>query len=387
MAAFIHHDLRLLDPLFSSPLPDVITELEHLRRLSIQGDTPPKVFHQLKDVFHYLESLGSARIEGNHTTLADYIDAKLAPAATPSDSLRELDNIEAAMQQVETAIAPGQPITDALIRGLHSTTVADLRREGDRTPGAYRLGPVEIGQAEHRPPEAVQVPEYMTELVDFINRVDAPKYDLMKVALAHHRLAWIHPFSNGNGRVVRLLTYALLLKYGFRVNDFGRVLNPTAVFCSDRKKYYEMLGIADTGTDAGLEAWCVYVLTGIRDELKKVDQLARYDYLKSRILIPALTHARERQLVTPQEEAILAAAIKDGMVKHADIASALPKLKGTQLTYQIKKLLTTGMLQQVEPGARRYTIGFSHNALLRGVIRALEQEGFIPAALTSGRPG
>lgn len=387
MAAFIHHDLRLLDPLFSSPLPDVITELEHLRRLSIQGDTPPKVFHQLKDVFHYLESLGSARIEGNHTTLADYIDAKLAPAATPSDSLRELDNIEAAMQQVETAIAPGQPITDALIRGLHSTTVADLRREGDRTPGAYRLGPVEIGQAEHRPPEAVQVPEYMTELVDFINRVDAPKYDLMKVALAHHRLAWIHPFSNGNGRVVRLLTYALLLKYGFRVNDFGRVLNPTAVFCSDRKKYYEMLGIADTGTDAGLEAWCVYVLTGIRDELKKVDQLARYDYLKSRILIPALTHARERQLVTPQEEAILAAAIRDGMVKHADIASALPKLKGTQLTYQIKKLLTTGMLQQVEPGARRYTIGFSHNALLRGVIRALEQEGFIPAALTSGRPG
>lgn len=387
MAAFIHHDLRLLNPLFSSPLPDVITELEHLRRLNIQGDTPPKVFHQLKDVFHYLESLGSARIEGNHTTLADYIDAKLTPAATPSDSLRELENIEAAMQQVEAAVAPGQPVTDALIRGLHATTVLNLKREGDRTPGAYRLGPVEIGQAEHRPPEAVQVPGYMTELVDFINRVDPPKYDLMKVALAHHRFAWIHPFSNGNGRVVRLLTYALLLKYGFRVNDFGRVLNPTAVFCSDRKQYYEMLGKADAGTDDGLETWCVYVLTGVRDEIKRVDQLARYDYLKSRVLSPALAYARERQLVTLQEEVILATAIRDGTVKHADIATALPKLKGTQLTYQIKKLLAAGMLQQIEPGARRYTIGFSHNALLRGVIRALEAEGFIPAALAAGSAG
>jgi Fic family protein len=37
-----------------------------------------------------------------------------------------------------------------------------------------------------------------------------PKYDLMKVALARHRFAWLHPFSNGNGRVVRLLTYAML---------------------------------------------------------------------------------------------------------------------------------------------------------------------------------
>ncbi|MBN8279118.1 MAG: Fic family protein [Gammaproteobacteria bacterium] len=387
MAAFIHHDLRLLNPLFSSPLPDVITELEHLRRLNIRVDAPPKVFQQLKDVFHYLESLGSARIEGNHTTLADYIDAKLTPAPTPSDALQELQNIEAAMQQVETAVPPGEAITDALIRGLHATTVSDLKREGDRTPGAYRLGSVEIGQADHRPPEAVKVPGYMTELVDFINQVDPPKYDLMKVALAHHRFAWIHPFSNGNGRVVRLLTYAMLLKYGFRVNDFGRVLNPTAVFCSDRARYYAMLARADTGTDDGLEAWCVYVLTGIRDELRKVDQLASYDYLKSRILIPALAHARERQLVTPHEDVILATAIRAGTVKHGDIASALPKLKNTQLTYQIKKLVDGGMLQQVEPKARRYTIGFSNNGLLRGVIRALETEGFIPAALAGENPG
>ena len=77
MPTFQHHDLTLLNPAFDSPLVDVLTELEHLRRLQLQGTTPAPIFFQLKDIFHMLESLGSARIEGNHTTLADYVESKL----------------------------------------------------------------------------------------------------------------------------------------------------------------------------------------------------------------------------------------------------------------------------------------------------------------------
>jgi len=62
---------------------------------------------------------------------------------------------------------------------------------------------VAIAGASHLPPDALRVPDYMEELVAFINHDDPPKYDLLKAALAHHRFAWIHPFSNGNGRVVR----------------------------------------------------------------------------------------------------------------------------------------------------------------------------------------
>ena len=93
----------------------------------------------------------------------------------------------------------------------------------------------------------------MTELEAFINRADPPKYDLIKVALAHHRFAWVHPFGNGNGRVVRLLTYAMLIKYGFRVNAVGQLLNPAAVFCADRNAYCARLGDADAGTNDALE--------------------------------------------------------------------------------------------------------------------------------------
>ena len=383
MAQFVHHDLRLLNPRFDAPLLDVLTDLEHLRRLQIHGTTPPLVFLQLKQVFHVLESLASARIEGNHTTLADYVEARVADGPPRSDQLREIDNIEQAMQQVEDAVQPGEPLAEHLLRGLHATTVHGLEREGDRNPGAYRSGPVRIAQAEHLPPEALRVPEYMGELVTFINRDDAPKYDLMKVALAHHRFAWVHPFGNGNGRVVRLLTYALLIKYGFQVSGMGRLLNPAAVFCADRNRYYAMLGQADAGTDDGLEQWCTYVLTGVRDELNKIDRLADYAHLRTKVLLPAVAFARERQNITAQEEAVLATTIKAGVVKAGDLEAVLPDLNANQRTYQIRKLVEGGMLQPIKAGARQYSIGFSHNMLLRGVVRALAHEGFIPAALAA----
>jgi len=382
MPQFVHHDLRLLNPVFASPLTDLVTELEYLRRLQMSGTTPLPAFMQLKSVFHLLESLASARIEGNHTTLADYVETKVAADEGPkTDALQEILNIENAMRLVEESLDKGAPLSEHLLRGLHETTVQGLQREGDKTPGAYRSGPVKIAQAQHLPPEHLQVPAYMAELIEFINRNDPPKYDLMKVALAHHRFAWIHPFGNGNGRVVRLLTYALLIKYGFQVSDMGRLLNPAAVFCADRARYYEMLGGADTGTDEGLEAWCTYVLTGVLDEMKKVDQLADYAQLQARILLPAVAYARERQVITVQEASILHTTIRGGIVKSADLEPAMPGLSASQRTYQIRKLVESRMIAPISEGARQYTICFSHSVLLRGVIRALTDEGFIPAAV------
>lgn len=386
MAAFHHFDLALLNPAFDSPLVDVLTELEHLRRLQLTGSTPAPVFFQLKHIFHMLESLGSARIEGNHTTLADYVENVLEGSTQGGDQLREIANIEAAMAYVEASMEAGAPLSEHFIRELHALTVRDLQREGDKTPGAYRSSQVKIAQSEHLPPEAVQVPGYMQELVAFINRADPPKYDLIKVALAHHRFGWVHPFGNGNGRVVRLLTYALLIKYGFNVKTGGRVLNPTAVFCSDREKYYLMLSCADAGSPKNLEQWCVYVLQGVLVELKKVDQLTRYDYLTAKILAPALAYSRARGLVTAQEEAVLLAAVKAGTVKSGDLVNAMPTLNATQRTYQIKKLVERKMLQPIQPNSRQYTIRFDNNYLMRGVIHALSQEGFISAPLAGATP-
>lgn len=383
MPAFRHHDLALLNPAFDSPLVDVLTELEHLRRLQLQGTTPAPVFYQLKSIFHLLESLGSARIEGNHTTLADYVESKLSGASSDGDPLREMENIEAAMAYIDESVHRGDAVSEHFIRELHTLTVRQLEREGDATPGAYRRTRVRIAGSGHLPPEFIHVPQYMAELTAFINHEHSPKYDLIKVALTHHRFGWIHPFSNGNGRVVRLLTYALLVKYGFNVKAGGRVLNPTAVFCNDRDRYYAMLTTADAGTPPALEKWCIYVLEGILEELRKVDRLTDFAYLNEQILAPALAHTRKRQLITDLEEAVLRIAARKGVVKAIDLAPAMPDLSSAQRTYQIRKLVERKMLQPISPGARQYTIGFSNNVLLRGMIQALSAEGFIPAPLGS----
>lgn len=378
--SFVDYPLRIIEPNFSSPLIDVVMELEYLRKLRLGGDTPAAVFFQLKNIFHMLESLGSARIEGNHTTLADYVESRIEMSADPLENIREVQNIEQAMDYVEKVVSVDGVITEQLIRELHQMTVGDLSvtREGDKNPGRYRDGNVQIAGASHLPPDVSAVPGYMQELVEFINRTDAHKYDLLKMALAHHRFCWIHPFGNGNGRVVRLVSYAMMIKYGFNVQTGGRVLNPTAVFCNDRDAYYAKLSGADTGTKEGLEAWCLYVLSGIRDELQKVDKLTKYDYLRDEILKPALAHSKTRKLVTDQEEAVLATAIAKKEFKAADLDAVLPNLTVRQRTYLLSKLLGSHMIRPVRKGARSYTINFSNSHLLRGVIHALEQKGFIP---------
>lgn len=384
MPQFNHFDLALPNPSFDSPLVDVLTELEHLRRLELGGTTPAPIFFQLKSIFHMLESLGSARIEGNHTTLADYVESKLddKPQA-PTDQLREMKNIEDAMEYIEAYFKTGDDINDLFIRQLHAIAVAGLEREGDETPGAYRKKNVQIAQSEHLPPESLLVQDYMNELIAFVNEKHAPKYDLIKVALAHHRFGWIHPFGNGNGRVVRLLTYTLLIKFGFNVKTGGRVLNPTAVFCNDRDQYYVMLSKADQGTAQGIEAWCVYVLQGILDELRKVDQLSDFNFLAKNIILPALKLAKERQWITATEALILQIALVNRIAKAADFKEATKALSDAQRTYQIKKMVERKLLIPIEEGARQYTIGFRNNYLMRGVVQALIEQGFVPASLNN----
>ncbi|NTU58476.1 MAG: Fic family protein [Chlorobiaceae bacterium] len=382
MSACIHHDPKLINPAFDSPLVDILTELEHLRRLRRSVTIPPPLFSQLKQIFHMLESLGSARIEGNHTILADLVESRLeGQSHDATDQLREMENIEKAMAYIEEQVKPGAVVTELFIRELHALTVTSLTREGGPTPGAYRQVPVTIAGSSHKPPEFIRVPGYMKELVDFINRDDPHKYDLIKVALAHHRFGWIHPFRNGNGRVVRLLTYLLLIKYGFNVNTGGRVLNPTAVFCTNRDYYYQMLSHADGGSRKGIEAWCIYVLEGILEELRKVDRLTDFSYLQENILTPALAYAEKRQVITRQEAIILNCAARLGILKAGDLSKMLPDMSSGQRTYQIKKLVERRMLQPIREGSRLYAMGFSNSTLMRGIIMALSTEGFIPSDL------
>src|SRR6187402_194250 len=113
-AAFLHYDLKLIEPTFGSSLTDLIIELDYLRKKPLGGSTHPKVFFQLKHIFHTLESIGSARIEGNNTTIAEYIETKLAGSKSVPPSIKEIQNIEKAMAFVEENVK-AYPINRAFI--------------------------------------------------------------------------------------------------------------------------------------------------------------------------------------------------------------------------------------------------------------------------------
>jgi Fic family protein len=205
-AKFVNYDLKLIEPSFNSSLTDLIIELDYLRKKPLGGSTHPKVFFQLKHIFHTLESIGSARIEGNNTTIAEYIETKLEDNKNVSSDIKEIQNIEKAMEFIEDNILD-YPINKMFLSELHKMIVDGLlpppNGEGDRTPGLYRGINLKINKSNHLPPDYLVVNDYMLELLDFIERKDSPKYDLLKAAIAHHRFVWIHPFGNGNGRTVR----------------------------------------------------------------------------------------------------------------------------------------------------------------------------------------
>ena len=370
--------LRLPRIDFDMPITDLIMELEQLRYKVVRGTTPPYIFYQIRDVFQMIESIGSTRIEGNNTTIADYIESTKISTERPSahEQIEEIRNIEKAMQYIEENI-DDTPISLQLIRELHILAVSGLSpsKEGAAHPGQFRKGGVKIGGAKHIPVDALQVDPLMQELVDFANADYPPKYDLLKIAVIHHRFVWIHPFENGNGRVVRLFTYALLLKFVFKSKD--RIINPTAVFCSDRKAYYHYLSLADEGTNEGIIQWAEYMLNGLKSEIEKIDNLLDKDYLKANILLPALKHAFDNKYITELDYKILQIAC-DIVIQSADIVKVMPGSTSSDRSRAIRSLIDKKMLLPIKENARKYFIHFNFNYLLRSLMVQLDANGFLP---------
>jgi len=374
--------LRLVRPEFDDPLMDLILELDHQRRFVLGGSTPPQLFFQLKQLFHIFESLGSARIEGNRTTIAEWVDKELEgrPVAEPVQEILNIDHALAWVESVWSADPIAFRIDHRLVRELHRQVTGSLSvtAEGDATPGSYRTIPVRISGAEHQPPEAADVQPLMEELLSFLAKDDPGKYDLIKIALAHHRFAWIHPFANGNGRTVRLLTYALLLKAGFRVGStrpVARLINPTAVFCSDRNAYYSHLARADSGKDDDLLGWCLYVLAGLKAELDKVNQLLDYPWLTKNVLEPAIIELHQKNGISDRERSILLATLVTPQIKNSDLHLGVGQVQTSRILGELRK---RRLLVNAPDAERKYALGIHGSPLMRTVIRQLDRLGFLP---------
>lgn len=381
-------DIEIPDPSWGSELASVILDLEKLRTKRLGGDVPPHIFFQLKDIFHILETLGSARIEGNNTTLSEYVE-KIIEENVSDENNDEIKNLEKAIDFIEENTDEDTTLNRAYISEIHKIITKDLRQpphgEGSKNPGELRAHNVKIKSSGHTPPEHFLLQEQFEKLVDFINFGHKEQYQLLMVAIAHHRFEFIHPFDNGNGRMGRLLNYAFLIKLGFQVKT-GRLINPSSVFYTDRDKYYEMLSKADSLDDNDILQWCEYFLLGLKNEIEKIDSLLDMRYVRQEILSPMLMLALESEHITKQEFKILNYLIhKDDMSMKSEELSFLGINDSKKKSIIMGKLKEKRIVEAISKGGRIYTIGFVNNYLLRGIMKVLKEKGFVSDFLNTNQ--
>jgi Fic family protein len=220
----------------------------------------------------------------------------------------------------------------------------------------------------------------MTALLEFINAEVDQNYELLKIALSHHRFVWIHPFGNGNGRVGRLLTYAAMRRQGFSDNGGYRALNPTAVFGENRDLYYERLEDADTLEADSLIRWSTYVLEGLLADLTRLSKLGNRDFVTEELLIPAIDRGRQTARFTTAETRALVIVARKTEVKAVDLQPAFPGSSASR-SQEIRKLLERGVIEPIGDGKRTYRLRLAPSELTPLVARELDRGGFLPRIL------
>lgn len=365
-------NLRIPDIDFSSNLVELIINLEALKSQYKLAPHSP-AFLQLREIFSMLESIQSARIEGNRTTVADYTENRYGNDRSSSDRINEINNIESAISYVNECYQdPDFKLNHYFLKELHNIVTSGLRREGSNERGAYRHCNVIISESSHTPPDAILVQNYMENLVDWINEDAKSQHLALKVAIAHHIFTWIHPFDNGNGRMSRVLTYAMLKQYGF---DMVYLLNPSAVFCIDRNTYFQKLQIADQRTNDAYIEWCEYVLEGLNNEMKKIIKLLNKDYLNNKIILPAINKVQ----IPSEYKLILELSLNkdNGKIKQIDIQQIMPDLTSRQINNITYKMLRADYLSKESPRGRIYHINLMQYDILKNILSNLKQEKLI----------
>ncbi|MGI2032792.1 Fic family protein [Rhizobium panacihumi] len=149
-------------------------------------------------------------------------------------------------------------IIEAIDRGdawkLRPSAILTLHRaalEGiSNYAGNFRPADVAILGSRHKPLEAHRVPELIEELCDYVND---HWWDRTAVHLASYvmwRLNWIHPFSDGNGRTSRMVSYLVLsVRIGMLLP--GRQTIPDQIV-DNRHPYFSALESADQAASVGI---------------------------------------------------------------------------------------------------------------------------------------
>ena len=103
-----------------------------------------------------------------------------------------------------------------------------------------------------------------------------------------------------------------------------------------------------------------------------------YSYLSTKILYPAIAFAVDRKVITKDEAEVLKLGIVDKDKQSFKAGDISDNFTSRQKTHIIKRLKGMGYIMPLKNKPRTYCVNFSRSHLLRGVIRSLEANEFIP---------
>ncbi|HTH74634.1 MAG TPA: Fic family protein [Trinickia sp.] len=250
----------------------------------------PRLRALLRDALRPMNSYYTNKIEGQHT---EPLLIQRAMRRDFSGSPDEARRQRVAVAHIETerwsetvwtsfdseAFFAPETVSD-IHRHLHAQLQPeDLAQEGDNgdaaavTPEAWRTHGVRVGR--HVPPGPADIPAFMQAWQAGYRYARSGETAVIALAAAHHRLAWIHPFLDGNGRTARLHTHIGLSALGLTHG----LWSPMRGLARSQTQYYEHLIAADQPrrgdldgrgnlTEGGLVEFIEYFLGTCLDQIR-----------------------------------------------------------------------------------------------------------------------
>lgn len=316
-----------MEPMFpksTGSLTDMAMEVH--REAAALGESLHRVTRRsITDLLRHINSYYSNLIEGHHTHPADIERAvrKEYDTDTKNRALQELSLAHIEVQkEIDYRLAeePDMNIcsTDFLcwIHGAFYKQVPDDFKQirdpetGENLlmePGDLRGRLVEVGR--HTPP----MPNALTGFMERFNEAYEPDTlhgtkKIIAIAASHHRLAWIHPFLDGNGRVSRLFSHAYMKKANIESHGLWTISRGLA---KRREEYTQFLAVADASrrgdydgrgnlSDQGLREFCEFFMDTCLDQIKFMRELLDLDNLQNRIV--GYVDLRSQNMISGEEE-------------------------------------------------------------------------------------
>lgn len=334
----------------------------------------PATLAQVAEMVRLMNSYYSNRIEGNNTRPRD-IERALGGEFDADPARRALQMEHAAhvrlQAEIDARAAEGRledPTAPLFIRWLHREFYRDADpdtltiRQGATTirmtPGEWRDGDVEVG--DHVPPPHEHVPPFMDHFHGRFRRdwMHGQTAKILAVATSHHRLNYIHPFYDGNGRVSRLMSHAMAHQAGIGGHGLWSVSRGLARGLAGgmpgRDEYGEMMRLADRPRQGdrdgrgnlslkALETFTTWFLEVCLDQVRFMEQLLDFDNMGERLA----RYAGLREFRAGSAD-LLRVVMLRGRVERGDVAAFIGTAPRTARAV-IKELTDDGILGSLTP--------------------------------------